>query len=208
MADAGSAASPGLELIAEEGGTGTLGSEFDAQTSGNHTTILSPGGFAGAPVFDPGETASATLDVLDPSTNRYFSYASMVIPSNDAFFANTDPMAYMIFDASGNFTGRRTIEIRGSDVWDAGTEVNSPSGGAAFSALGGSGVDEGGVVHAHAGLDNFLGTDTAAGTTLGTGISADTLIARINVVPEPASFVLLGMALSLLGCMRVSKRRG
>jgi hypothetical protein len=29
----------------------------------------------------------------------YFSYVSMVLPSNDAFVANGDPMKHMIFDA-------------------------------------------------------------------------------------------------------------
>ena len=57
----------------------------------------------------------------------------MIIPSNDAFIGNEDPLAYELFDAEGNFTGRVTIDIFASDIYDSGTEVNDGQGAAGFS---------------------------------------------------------------------------
>ena len=78
--------------------------------------------------------------------------------------------------------------------------------GAAFSALGGSDTDESVPVMLHPGLDPFLGTDTAAGTTLMSAIGADTPVARIHVslVPEPTGISLLasGVAFALLRLRR------
>ncbi|MCA9184773.1 MAG: spondin domain-containing protein [Pirellulaceae bacterium] len=194
---------PGLEELAEEGMTAPISASFASAGAGVDTTITSPGGFAGAPVFDPGEVVDHTFSVANPTTARYFSYASMVIPSNDAFFSNGDPLAHMLFDASGNFTGPLTIEIRGGDVRDAGTEVNDINGGAAFSANGGTSASESANIATHAGLGDFLGTNTAAGTTLASALSTDTLLARITVteaVPEPATGLLaiVGAAVALL----------
>ena len=189
---------PGLQALAEEGMTGGVSSHFASEMPGGlDSTITSPGGFAGAPVFDPGESVTTTFMVPDPATNRYFSYASMVIPSNDAFFANGDPMALELFDAAGNFNGPVTVTIVGTDIYDAGTEVNDEMG-AAFSALGGMRSDENGLIAIHEGLDDFLGTDTAAGTTINSSLSNGGGLARITIqqVPEPTSagMLLLGLA--------------
>ena len=145
--NSGEAASPGLELIAEEGNFSTLSAEFAG--SGTDGAVFSPGGFGGAPVFDPGETSSAVFDIS--ANDRYFSFASMIIPSNDAFIGNSNPLAYEVLDSNGEFTGPIVIEIFGADIYDAGTEVNDAQG-AAFSALGGISSDEGGVVALHTGL--------------------------------------------------------
>jgi len=51
----------------------------------------------------------------------------MVIPSNDAFWANDNPTAYPIFDGEGNLIPR-SFRIYGSAVYDAGTEVNDEIG--------------------------------------------------------------------------------
>jgi len=51
----------------------------------------------------------------------------MVIPTNDSFIGNGDPLAYQVFNALGeinDMTGVFTIQVFGSDIWDAGTEVN------------------------------------------------------------------------------------
>ena len=50
----------------------------------------------------------------------------MVIPSNDAFIANGDPLAHRLFDDRGNFIGEDFV-VTGADVLDAGTEVNDES---------------------------------------------------------------------------------
>ena len=77
--DTGSAASSQLETIAETGDAGPLSELFNAGTNGDgsarvDTVVLAPDGFAGAPVFDPGESVSVTLSVNDPSANRYLRF--------------------------------------------------------------------------------------------------------------------------------------
>ena len=72
----------------------------------------------------PGETETFTVTLNGtPEQNRYFSYASMLFPTNDGFIGNDDPQAIEIFDESGNFLGAEFI-ITGEQTWDAGTEVN------------------------------------------------------------------------------------
>jgi len=199
--DVGGNATAGLELLAEEGDFSVLSSEFAG--SGTDGGVFSPGGFAGAPVFDPGEIASAVFNL--GANDRYLSFASMIIPSNDGFFGNEGATDYEIFDADGNFTGPIDIIILGGDLWDSGTEVNDGLG-AAFSAVGGTSTQENGVVGAHQGLANFLGTGTAAGTNIGSIPGADTPIARISIrqVPEPTSF---GFITALAGLASIGRRR-
>ena len=206
--DANSAASGSLELLAEEGDASALSTDFGAASTGTDSVIMGPAGFGGAPVIDPGETASALINVNDAMTNRFFSYASMVIPSNDAFIGNDVATAYEIFDIAGNFNGPVTIDIfSASDVWDAGTEANDGLG-APFSANGGSDTAESLLVRIHPGLDNFVGTDTAAGTTIGAALDPATPVATITLtaVPEPSTWALLG-AVTLIGGIALLRRR-
>lgn len=193
IARAGQAASAfgGLEELAEEGALDVLIARFAAESDGAGNVITAPGGFGGAPVFEPGETFTQTLDVSDPTSNRFFSYASMVIPSNDAFIANLDPRGIELFDRFGQFTGTRTITIYGQDIWDAGTEVNDAGGGAAFSTEGGISVDEGSVVRRHDGLDDFIGTGLPTGESLGSAFENMTPIGRftITMAETPASAI-------------------
>lgn len=86
-----------------------------------------------------------------------------------------------LFDTRGKFQGRRTINIFGRNVWDAGTEINRVGAGAAFSTAGGIGVNENGVIHAHAGLDDFIGSGLPTGSTLDRAFSPGTLLARITI---------------------------
>jgi hypothetical protein len=110
--DVDSAASQAVEDLAEEGDGMGLLTEAGVPSSG---PILSPGGFAGAPVIDPGETATLRFDV-DEGSDRYFSFFSMVIPSNDNFVGNDNPTAYEVFDADGRFAFVGPIEVLGSEV--------------------------------------------------------------------------------------------
>ena len=150
--DVGSPASMELERLAEDGNTGPMSEVFMMSGAGNaQGTIISS---EGIPPLAPGESATMTfiLDGTDPM-NRYFSFASMVIPSNDAFIGNDGPTAHQIFDGEGDFLGA-FIMIYGSDVKDAGTEINDelPEHTAFFGqSEPDSGVDENGVVHYHAG---------------------------------------------------------
>lgn len=177
----GEATGGGLEEIAEEGDTSVLSARFGEESDGMDATIIAPDGFAGAPVFEPGETVSFEIDVENPEENQYFSFASMIIPSNDAFVGNLDSMAYQVFRNNGNMRRAFSIDLYGDDVYDAGTEVNNPQGGAAFSTEGGDGVDENGVIRLlTAGLDDFVGTGTPVGD-LQTAFNAETPVARITI---------------------------
>ena len=70
----------------------------------------------------PGASTSKRLTIdANSSLNQYFSYAAMVIPSNDAYVANGNPLAHALFDESGNFIGAE-ITILGTSVNDAGTD--------------------------------------------------------------------------------------
>ena len=141
---------PGLESLVEDGDTAQLTDAFAAEEpAGVQATLLSDG----PPPLEPGELTSFTLDV-DPATNQYFSYASMVIPSNDAFIANGNPLAHEIFDDAGNFLGADFV-VLGSDVLDGGTEVNDElpfSTAFLGQAAPNTGTDENGVVTEHPGL--------------------------------------------------------
>ncbi len=208
-ANVGEMASGSLESLAEQGDVSGLFGDFAAaQPSGVDGVITGPNGFgSGAgqpPVLDPGEVASLVLDA-DPG-NRFFSYGSMVIPSNDAFIGNDDSMAFEIFDGAGNYNGDFSFVVLGAGLYDAGTEVNDGMG-AAFSANGGTSTSEALSVRSHPGLANFLGTQTAAGTTIGSDIGAATQIARISftAVPEPTSAGLLA-GIAMLGLIRRRRR--
>jgi RTX calcium-binding nonapeptide repeat (4 copies) len=81
-------------------------------------------------------------------TSRYFSYASMIIPSNDFFISNGNERAHQIFSDQGNFLGA-DFTVLGSQVLDAGSEVNDeiPANTAFFGQqTPNTGVTENGVV--------------------------------------------------------------
>ena len=174
--DRGAAASEGVERFAEDGDFAALISEF-ASVGGQDAVILNPEGFAGAPVFDPGMASYEVFD-LDPSTNQYFSYGAMILPSNDAFIANGNPTAHQLFDDAGEFTGPISFVVYGSEVLDAGTEANTESDAAFLNQTGpNTGETTAGVVELHPGFNgsagnpaatpvNILGATVPPGTTI------------------------------------------
>lgn len=205
----------GLESLVEDGDTAELTAAFAAENStGVQATLLSDG----PPPLEPGELTSLLLDV-DPLANQYFSYASMVIPSNDAFIANGNPLAHEIFDDAGNFLGADFI-VLGSAVLDGGTEVNDElpvSTAFLGQAAANTGTDENGVVSEHPGLSvgNILGTTDSSplnGLPLnftGADFTAPGYqVARIRVeevsVPEPGT--ILGL-MAVSGAIAVSRKR-
>ncbi|NCF88754.1 MAG: hypothetical protein GWQ08_25080 [Verrucomicrobiaceae bacterium] len=123
------------------------------------------------PPFAPGESATITLTLgANNRQHRYLSFASMVILSNDAFIGNSDPMAYPIFDESGNVILSAILRL-GAQIYDAGTEVNdeTPANTAFFGqAAPDTGVTEGGVIALHTGFD-----PANSGGILGTAMFAN-----------------------------------
>lgn len=188
----GEAASPGLESIAEDGDFATLNMEFLASGAGTVDEAV-----FGSPVIAPGTTVTETFQ-LDKTlaSSRYFSYASMILPSNDAFIANGDPLAHQIIDDEGNFIGADFI-VAGSEVLDAGTEVNDEgeTTTAFFSqTVPNTGTTEGGTVELHPGF--IPGGRILSSTEFSNANFTEEgyNIARITVekVPEP------GVSLGLL----------
>jgi hypothetical protein len=204
---------PGITEIAENGNTGPLSAAFAgsaAGVAGGVDTTLAGIAFDGdAPVYSPGESAVFTLDIGDSSVNRFFSYASMIVPSNDLFFANGNPTAIELFDALGNFNGPRVIEIYGRDINDNGTEVNDAAHDAAFSANDGQALPEFNPIRdfftdpGDSGyLASFLGSGTGNGATIGSTFGPDDLVARITITQVPAPAGALTLAGAGLLCVR------
>jgi hypothetical protein len=159
----------------------------------------------------PGAMASTTA-VVDSEMNPYFTFASMVVPSNDYFIGNDSPTQYQLFDAMGklNFD---SILLSADDIWDAGSEVDDPAN-AAFLEIGDNGLrtpDDGVVGFDFEGLEIFDGLTTGAGYTFDSQLTAATDVYRISfeVVPEPNSVALLacGVGGLLFARRRVMYRR-
>lgn len=141
-----------LERLAEDGNTGPISDDFSLlMPNGVQTTVIS--NTPGRPPLAPGETA-ARLFRLDPSKHQFFSYASMVIPSNDAFIANGNPEAHPLFNRRGRLTLRQ-VRVAGNEVLDAGVEVNDeiPENTAFFGQMApDTGEDEDGLIVEHPGF--------------------------------------------------------
>lgn len=207
----GSAAPAFIERIAEDGDFGPLQAAFAASSP----TPLTQGVLFGPsiPPIGPGEVSSLSF-TLDGNlaTSRYFSYASMVIPSNDAFVANDDPLEHMIFDGAGNFLSASFV-LLGSEVLDAGTEVNDeiPLNTAFFGQMSANtGVDENGVIHPHTGFQlagngGILDSAQFANADFRT---SGYQLARVTIsaVPEPTIMMLMGVGLLALTWQRAGRR--
>ncbi len=204
--DLGAPASMALERLAEDGDASFVMADFTASGAGSQQGAIAG---SGGPIA-PGETARMTF-FLDPLglTSRYFSYASMVIPSNDAFIGNGDPTAFQVFNSSGGFVGGSFI-VSGGMVMDAGTEVNDeiPMNTAFFGqTTPNTGTTENGVVMIHPGFN-----PPGSGGILDSPMFANAnfkapgyqmVEISIETVPEPATFgMMAGAALLLYGIRR------
>lgn len=203
--DPGTTASPAIETLAELGDSSAINTWFaGVQPTGFSTVLNNPGG-PGPGLYAPGSVSSRTVS-LDPLQQRYLSFGTMVVPSNDSFFANASPTFAQLFDASGNFLGAQTWTLTGANVWDAGTEVNNPLNGAAFiqGVDATAGTTEGGVIHLQPlnGLDNDIGLTNGAGQIVGQALT-DAPFLRLSVtpVPEPATYGAWAGALLLIGAI-------
>jgi len=191
--DVGSSANNALEVIAEIGDASSLIADFEAApgTPGDiNGSVI--GGATGIPPISPGETGTGSFAPINPANYQYFSFASMVIPSNDTFIGNDNALEYRIFDDNGAFLGTDGVfEIQVSNIYDAGTEINdsSAAGGAAFVAGADEfvGADENGVVTRATDLSEFQGVNTPNGLTINdTTLGAGESFATIRIVEVPA----------------------
>ena len=151
----------------------------------------------------PGQ--SATMDFsVDSSLNRFFNLGAMVVPSNDYFIGNDSPTQYELFDNMGQLN-ISTISLYGSDVWDAGTEVDGVFGAAFLvgSSAADHTPDDELVAHDYMDLDMFNGLMTPAGYSFDRQFGAGDEIYRISfsIVPEPATLGLLALG-GLVGFRR------
>lgn len=198
--DVGGASSASLERLAEDG---AVGPRIEAALNSGGVGAAQATG--GGPI-QPG--SSRTVTFYADSTNdltQYLSFASMVIPSNDAFIGNDDPLALDLFDAAGNLiqrVGDGAVIITGEDVYDAGTEVNDevPSNTAALAqAAPDTGVTENGVIRQHEGFQGSERLGGATGNILTARPNADfTLpgaeVASIQVTSLDGDDILVGGA--------------
>lgn len=190
-----------------EGGSGSnwFPAFAAAEPNANTGSVVGTSGNAGPPLT-PGEASSTLIEV--DTANQFFTFGTMVVPSNDFFLSNDSPTEHQAFDASGNLL-INSITLTASDIWDAGTETENPAN-AAFLVVGTNSQreDENGVVHFNfSELSTFDGLVTAEGYSFDSSLlSANTEVLRISfeVVPEPgtAAMSLLASAGLVLGFRR------
>ncbi len=100
------------------------------------------------------------------------SFAAMVVPSNDAFIGNHNPWAIEIFDAAGNYKGKQIYTVLGSEVWDAGTELNTEMDAAFINQTApNTGITTAAPILPHPGFIGSYGNPGGEGLILG-GINA------------------------------------
>jgi len=177
-----------------EGGTGNLW--FPAFSAAEPNATLGSVVRAAGGALRPGETASSDHTV-DPSINRFFTFGSMVVPSNDHWIANDNPMQYMLFNAAGELN-LTSISQFGRQIWDNGSETEDPANAAFLvGSVNANRTPQNGVVSFNFDrLDAFNGLTTTAGYVFQRQFGANDEIYRISfeVIPTPGAMSLLGMS--------------
>jgi hypothetical protein len=197
--DIGGVAGAEIVGIAEGGSDALWNPAFLAADPTAVVGSVLPGGLL------PGASSSAEF-IVDSDVNPYFTFAAMVIPSNDFFIGNDDPMEYELFDPAGNLL-ISSITINANEIWDAGSEVFDPSAAAFLvDGVNGDRTPQNSVVAFNfAELAAFNGLETAAGYIFNSQLAADSAVYRISFdvtpVPEPQTYAMLLAGLGLIGAM-------
>lgn len=223
--DEGAPAAVELERLAEDGNNAPIADTFGAggtliPTGVDPSGARMQGTLGGMPIA-PGAAVSGVFDLDLDGDNQFFSYASMILTSNDYFIANANPLAHNLSLLVGGGSISFGIGLPGT-VNDAGTEVNDFATAAAaglfpgLGTTGQSGPDEGedqnGVVMDVANpFSTFLNTPDDVDlsllnfndTSLYPGGVAQVTIS--TVVPEPTTALLLSFG--AIG-LAASRRRG
>jgi hypothetical protein len=201
----------GLELLAQNGDVAVLQKEFrTAAPKGVDGVIDASTVWPTSPFFGPG-TAGKRDFTLDPTTDRFMNFASKVYPSTAAFIASQSPIE--IFDAQGKFKGKQIITILGSEVQEVAT-LTSGTTATANQSQSATGASTTGTTATRSSLADRLANLVSNEVTLKSNNEStvahfeavasnlelpNTAVARITIVPEPATVILLaGGSLMLL----------
>lgn len=195
--DNGEAPNAAIISIAE-GGSGA--DWFPAFAAADPTAVL--GSTSGA--LTPGSSQTTMTFRVNTALNPFFTFASMVIPSNDHFIGNDDAQEYRLFDMSGNLLLSQIDQTAG-EIWDGGSEIVDPA--AAAFLVGGTNAlrtaQNGVVGFDFSQLAQYNGLQTAAGYFFQSNLLADTPIYQINfttsAVPEPSTWAMLIIGFGLTG---------
>ena len=175
----GSVASPGLESLAEDGNIGLIGTQL-LDTDSDAQQLIVTGELG--PIA-PGEFAAGIVDI-DAISNGFITIGAMILPSNDAFIGTDD--AIQLFNGNGQFTGPVSIEFDGTDILDAGTEVNTETGAAFINQNPTDmGIDDNDSVSQHPGFNGSFGNPVGEGNQI--------ILGGVNdfgepILPEAADF--------------------
>ena len=159
----------------------------------------------------PGQTASNTFTFdTGSASNRFFTFANMVIPSNDLFLGNDNPMAFPLFNPDGSLA-ITTITQTAGQIWDANSEI-ADALAAAFLVVGNNSLrtpENGLVAFDRSELSTYNGLQTSAGYFFDSTLLPSNAqnIYQISfsssaAAPEPSTLLLLTMALGLVGFKR------
>jgi hypothetical protein len=200
----GQTATAGIISIAE-GGSGSAW--IPAFQAADPTAVI---GALGAPIL-PGQTFTSTFQ-FETNTNPFFTFASMVIPSNDAFIGNDNPQGFRLFDAAGNLLINQIDQTAGQ-IWDSGSEATDPANGAfVVGGTNGNRTAQNGVVSFdRSQFGSYNNLTTGAGYVFNDAIITNTTnVGRITFsavnAPEPSSLLLMATVMGMMS-RRIIKRR-